>query len=147
MKLLVDADACPVKEQIVKIAKEFQLEVVMFIDTSHIYHDGYSKVITIDKGRDQVDFALINYLNENDIVISQDYGVACMALSKHAFVLNQNGLIYTNENIDGLLQTRYVNQKMRNAGLRTKGPKKRSHEQDIKFEKSLVTIINNFKLQ
>lgn len=143
MKILVDADACPVKSIIVKIAKYYSLEVIMFFDTSHVYEDDYSKVLIIDKGRDSVDFALINYLKSSDIVITQDYGVASLALSKKAYVLNQNGLIYTNENIDTLLYNRYLSQKIRRSGGKTKGPKKRSKLNDISFEKSLVKLINS----
>lgn len=143
MKILVDADACPVKSIIVKIAKYYSLGVIMFFDTSHVYEDDYSKVLIIDKGRDSVDFALINYLKSSDIVITQDYGVASLALSKKAYVLNQNGLIYTNENIDTLLYNRYLSQKIRRSGGKTKGPKKRSRLNDISFEKNLVKLIDS----
>ena len=60
MKILVDADACPVKEIIEKVAKQKNIEVVMYIDSSHILSSDYSKIVTISKGRDAVDLALIN---------------------------------------------------------------------------------------
>lgn len=140
MKILVDADACPVKDIIVSIAKKFSLQVIMFIDTSHIYSDDYSKVITVDKGRDSVDFALANQICKNDIVVTQDYGVATMALLKNAYCINQNGFIYTKENIDKLLFERYLSQKVRRSGGRTSGPKKRTQENNISFENSLISL-------
>ncbi len=141
MKILVDADACPVKNIIVRIAKEYNIPVVMFIDTSHVISDGYSNVITVDKARDSVDIALINQVSKGDIVVTQDYGVAAMALPKGAKVINQNGLIYTNENIDSLLFERHFAQKVRQSGGRTSGPKKRIKENDNRFEDAFKSLI------
>lgn len=145
MKILVDADACPVKDIIVKIAKKYGLKVIMFIDTSHIYCDNYSEVVTVDKGKDSVDFALANKISRNDIVVTQDYGVATMALSKQALAINQNGLIYNSDNIDKLLFERYLSQKMRRSGSSSRGSnqKKRTKENDIAFEKSLIFLYEN----
>lgn len=134
MKILVDADACPVKNIIVKIAKEFKLEVKMFIDTSHVLDDGYSDVITVDKARDSVDFAIIGKIELGDAVITQDYGLAAMALPKVSFVMNQNGLIFSKDNMDKLLFERHLSQEIRRSGGRTKGPKKRNKEDNEKFE-------------
>lgn len=142
MRILVDADACPVKQIIVKVAKEYNIPVIMFIDTSHVLNDGYSEVITVEKSRDSVDFALINRVIKGDIVVTQDYGVATMALPKGVKVINQNGLIYTNENIEKLLFERHLSQKVRRSGGRTFGPRKRVVEDDMKFEKAFRSLIN-----
>lgn len=141
MKILVDADACPVKNIIVEIAKEYSIKVIMLIDTSHILDDGYSEIITVEKGKDSVDIALINRVAKNDIVVTQDYGVAAMAISKHAFTINQNGLIYSNENIDQLLFERFLSQKVRRSGGRTINSKKRSTAHDDKFQRSFRSLI------
>lgn len=141
MKILVDADACPVKNIIVKVAKEYNLPVIMLIDTSHIINDGYSEVITVDKSRDSVDFVLVNKVTKGDIVVTQDYGVAAMSLPRGAKVINQNGLIYTNDNIDSLLFDRHISQKVRRAGGRTSGPGKRTKEDDVRFEKAFRSLI------
>jgi uncharacterized protein len=136
LRILVDADACPVKNIIIRIAREKKVPVVMFIDTSHVLNDGYSEVITVDQSRDSVDIALINKVCKGDIVVTQDYGVAAMALPKGAKALNQNGLIYSNDNIDKLLFERHISQKVRRSGGRTSGPKKRTKEDDDKFERA-----------
>ncbi len=136
MKILVDADACPVKNIIVKAAKEYGVAVLMFIDTSHKLNDGYSEVITVDKGRDAVDIALVNKIQKDDIVVTQDYGVATMALSKEAHSINQNGLIYTKDNIDKLLFERHLSQKIRRAGGKAFNAKKRTKADNEKFEET-----------
>lgn len=142
MKILVDADACPVKQIIIKIAKQYELPVMMFIDTSHELNDGYSEVITIEKARDSVDIALINKVSRGDIVVTQDYGVAAMALPKGAKAISQNGLIFTNDNMDQLLFERHIGQKVRRAGGKTSGPRKRTKEDDNKFEDAFRHLVD-----
>ncbi|MCX7747929.1 MAG: YaiI/YqxD family protein [Clostridia bacterium] len=146
-KILVDADACPVKQIIIKVAREQNLPVMMVMDTSHLIDDGYSEIVVVDKSRDSVDIALINRTSKGDIVVSQDYGVAAMAISKGAYSINQNGLIYTDENIDKLLFERHLAQKVRRSGKRTGGPKKRTREDDMRFESAFLNIIKKAKLQ
>ncbi len=141
MQILVDADACPVKEIIVRRAKEKNIPVTMLIDTSHVLNDGYSRVITVDKGRDSADIRLVNLIEPGDLVVTQDYGVAAMALAKNAFVLNQNGMIYDNTNIDRLLFERALGQEMRRAGKRSSKIKKRSKADDEAFERAFLRMI------
>ena len=141
VRILVDADACPVKQIILKVAKKNKIPVIMFIDTSHIINDGYSEVITVDKQRDSADLALINKAFAGDIVVTQDYGVAIMAIGKGANALNQNGILYTEDNIDMLMFERHLSQKIRRSGGRTSGPRKRVKENDIKFEEALIKLL------
>lgn len=142
MKILVDADACPVKESIVKIAKENDLKVIMVIDNSHILESSYAEIRVVDRSRDSADFAIINILEKGDIVVSQDYGLASISLSKGCYAMNNNGYEYTLENIDRLLFERHLNQKTREAGLRHKGPAKRTADNNISFEKGFRALIN-----
>lgn len=132
-KILVDADACPVKGIIIETAKKYGLEVIMFVDTSHILEDEYSKVITVDKANDSVDFALANRTEKNDIAVTQDYGLASMLLAKKAHVLHQNGFIYDESNIDRLLFERHISKKMRMQGKRGGHTKPRSENDNLKF--------------
>ena len=141
MKILVDADACPVKEIIVRVAKQRQIPATMLIDTSHQLNDGYSTVITVDKAADSVDFALMGLLTRQDIVVTQDYGLAAMVLGKGARAINQNGMIYTNDNIDKLLMERHIGAKVRRGGGRTKGPAKRTKEDNERFEAAFTTLV------
>lgn len=141
MQIFVDADACPVKNIIIRLAKENNLPVTMIIDSSHELSDNYSTVITVEKGRDSVDLVLINRVKSGDIVVTQDYGLAALVLGKSAKALNQNGLIYSNENMDRLLMERHMGQKIRRGGGRTKGPAKRTREDDERFTKAFCEII------
>ena len=143
MRIMVDADACPVKKEILELAKEYNIEVMMFFDNAHVYDDGYSKVYILDKGADSVDYFLINKTLPGDIVVTQDYGVATMALSKKAYPINQNGLIFTDDNILGLLNQRALNQKIRRH-KNMKGPKKRTNKDGLNFLKSLRILINSY---
>jgi len=141
-KILVDADACPVKEIILRMAKRRNIPVTMVTDTSHELYDGYSTVITVDKGSDSADYAIAGMAMCHDIVVTQDYGLAAMVLARGASALDQNGLIYDAGNIDSLLERRYIGQKVRRSGGRTKGPKKRTVENDERFEAALAGMID-----
>jgi uncharacterized protein YaiI (UPF0178 family) len=141
VRILVDADACPVRHIIVKAAKEKGIPVIMFIDTSHVIDDGYSEVVTVDKARDSADIALANRVSSGDIVVSQDFGVAAMVLAKGAKAMNQNGVIYSNSNIDELLFERHLAQKVRRSGQRISGPGKRTKEDDIRFENIFRSLL------
>lgn len=141
MKILVDADACPVKDIIVNTAKRFNISVTMFIDTSHELYDGYSTIITVDQERDSADFALLKLLTKEDIVVTQDFGLAALALGKGAKAINQNGLIFTDYNIDKLLFERFLGQKVRRGGGRTTNAKKRTKEDNERFEAALLDLI------
>lgn len=141
MRIVVDADACPVKDIIVSVAKEYNLEVYMVVDTSHIINDGYSTVFTVDKGADSADIYLINLSKKGDVVVTQDYGVAAMALGKGAYAINQNGMIYDSSNIDSLLFARHIGKKVRRAGGRINSVPKRTHEDDKNFREVFSKLI------
>ena len=142
MRILVDADACPVKNIIVKAAKEYKIPVIMLIDTAHELNDGYSQVITVDQQADSVDYALMRLLDKKDVVVTQDYGLAAMVLGKGARVINQNGLVYTNDNIDKLLMERHLSSKIRRSGGRAKGPAKRTKADDERFAIALTDLLH-----
>ena len=144
-RIIVDADACPVKEIVLRLAKRRNIPVTMVIDTSHELEDGYSTVVTVDKGSDSADYAIVGMARSQDIIVTQDYGLAAMILAKGASAIDQNGMIYTNENIDSLLDRRYIGQKIRRGGGRTKGPKKRTREDDGRFEEAFCKMLNHYQ--
>ena len=104
-----------------------------------------AETIMLSKGADAVDFVLVNRVNKGDIVVTQDYGLAAMVLAKQGLVIDQNGRAYTNENIDQLLYSRHIAQKVRQAGGRMKGPKKRQKENNEKFEQGFTALIQQAK--
>ena len=143
MRILVDADACPVVKLTERTAKKYGVAVVLFCDTNHVLQSDYSEVRTIGAGADAVDFALTAECRRGDIVITQDYGVAAMVLTKGAYGLHQSGMRYTDENIDRLLMERHLAKKARmsKAKHHMKGPKKRTEEDDARFLQALESLL------
>lgn len=144
MKILVDADACPVVPIIIRVAKEFNIPVTLFCDTNHIMKSDYAQIRIIGAGADAVDIALINTCSRNDIVVTQDYGLAAMVLSKKAYAIHQSGRWYTSDNIDTLLAERHMAKKARmsKAKHHLKGPRKRTTEDDRRFEESFRRLVS-----
>lgn len=144
MNILVDADACPVVRIVERLAKKYEIPVTLLCDTNHVLTSDYSEVKVIGAGADAVDFALINLCRKGDIVVSQDYGVAAMALGKGAYAIHQSGKWYTDENIDRMLMERHIGKKERRASHKNhlKGPAKRTGDDDRRFEQSLEKIIH-----
>lgn len=147
MKILVDADACPVKEIIVQIAKQFQIPVFFFVDTSHILKEDYASVITVDKAADSVDFAILNQTEKKDICITQDYGLASMLLMKKAYVVHQNGFLYQESNIDRMLFERHISKEMRRHGKKGGHIKPRSTENDLQFQQCFQSLCQRLSSQ
>jgi uncharacterized protein YaiI (UPF0178 family) len=130
-----------------RLAKQCKIPVTMLMDTSHMLSDGYSTVITVDTEADSVDFALMGILKREDIVVTQDYGLAAMVIGKGAKAVNQNGLVFTNDNMDKLLMERHINAKVRRGGGRTKGAPKRTKDDDARFEAVFVKILEEIAPQ
>ena len=145
MKIVIDADGCPVVDIAVRTARRAGIECIIICDTAHSIKREGADTITVDKGADSADFRLVNLVSAGDIAITQDYGLAAMCLSRRTIVLNQDGKRYTEENISGLLEFRAVSAKIRRSGGRTKGLPKRTAQQDKDFEKALTEIIGGTK--
>lgn len=145
MRIYIDADACPVVRIVEGIAKKYNLPVMLLCDTNHVMSSEYSEVKVIGAGSDAVDFALISLLKKDakDIVVTQDYGVAAMALGKGAYCIHQSGKWYTNENIDQMLMERHLAKKARRSKSKNhlKGPRKRTDEDDKRFAESFEKMI------
>ncbi|WP_283684421.1 YaiI/YqxD family protein [Parablautia sp. Marseille-Q6255] len=143
MQIFVDADACPVIAVVEKIAKEHSVPETLLCDTNHVLSSDYSEVIVVGAGADAVDYKLISICHKGDIVVSQDYGVAAMALGKGAYAIHQSGKWYTNDNIDQMLMERHLNKKARRSSHKNhiKGPKKRTEEDDERFTQSFEKML------
>ena len=161
MQIFVDADACPVVGIVEKVAKEHSISVTLLCDTNHVLSSDYSEVIVVGAGADAVDYKLISICHRGDIVVSQDYGVAAMALGKGSqgpvdlgfepteaerrpYAIHQSGKWYTNENIDQMLMERHLNKKARMASGKNhlKGSRKRTSEDDEHFRESFEKMIH-----
>lgn len=143
MQIYIDADACPVVGIVEKIAEKYKIPVTLLYDTNHVLSSDHSEVIVVGAGADAVDYKLISICHKGDIVVTQDYGVAAMALGKGAYAIHQSGKWYTDDNIDQMLLERHLNKKARRSSHKNhiKGPKKRTQEDDERFAQSFEKLI------
>ncbi|RGI50709.1 MULTISPECIES: YaiI/YqxD family protein [unclassified Roseburia] len=143
MQIFVDADACPVVDVVETIAEKYHIPVTLLCDTNHVLYSDYSEVIVVGAGADAVDYKLISICHKGDIVVSQDYGVAAMALGKGAYAMHQSGKWYTDENIDRMLMERHLNKKARRSSSKNhiKGTRKRTNEDDERFAQSFEKLV------
>lgn len=141
MRVLIDADGCPVVDITVRLCQKHGTPCLLLCDTAHEFHREFAETLVFDKGADSVDFAIANRVKPDDIVITQDYGLASMCLARNARVLHQNGWEYTQFNIDALLLERHESRKYRASGGRTKGAGKRMASQNQAFAAALQTML------
>lgn len=143
MKILIDADACPVTRIAEDIARRYGIPCVLLCDTNHVLESDYSEVRTVGAGADAVDLALINLCVRGDVVVTQDYGVAALALGRKAFAIHQSGRRYTDENIDALLMQRHLTKKARMGSHKAhlKGPARRTAEDDRHFAENFEQLL------
>lgn len=142
MRIIIDGDACPqrVKEICERAANEFNIELIIVVDMAHYIVSDF-KIIVVEQGRDSVDYKIVEIFKNDDILITQDYGLSSLVLGKAAAVIHTAGFFINKNNIDELLESRYIGQRIRKAGGKTKGPSKRRKEQDENFEKCLYKVL------
>lgn len=141
MKILIDADGCPVVDITLRLGRQYGIPCLILCDTAHFFQREGAQTLVFDKGADSVDFSLVNRIAPGDIAITQDYGLASMCLSRKARVLHQDGWEYTQDNIDALLLVRHESRKYRASGGRMKGSPKRTQAQNIAFENGLKALL------
>ena len=141
MRILVDGDATPYKEDIYQLATTYNIEMEVYVDYAHILIDVSYQVIECDIGHDSVDLLLLSHLQKQDILITQDYGLAALALGKDAYVLHVSGMAITSQNIDELLLRRYIGAHQRKSGKHIKGPSKQTQEDKQYFLAQLENLL------
>lgn len=147
MKIYVDADACPVKQEILQLAAKYMVIPVFVFSISHsgnhklLEHDRNIELIMVDNESQAADMAIMNRVTEKDVVVTGDFGLASIALSKKAAVVSHNGSSFTEKNIDRLLYERHLSAAIRRSGGRVKGPAKRSKEENEAFKNNLECVI------
>ena len=144
MKIYVDADACPVKDIIVEEAISREINVVFVMSVSHFSLQEYPtgvETIYVDNGKEAADYRIMQLVSKGDLVITQDYGLASLVLAKGCITMHHKGFMYTNKNIDEMLQTRYLSAQARKAGQRTKGPKAFTNEDKEIFRMKFVRVL------
>lgn len=146
MEIWIDADGCPVTALTAALAQQYKIPCTILCDTAHVLQYPGAKTITVSKGADSVDFALVNRVQKGDLVVTQDYGLAAMCLSRGAVPIHQDGLLYTDDNMDSLLFFRAAAKKIRRAGGRLKGPSRRTPAQDRAFAAALERLLQEAAL-
>lgn len=144
MKVYIDADACPVTDIVIAKCAAWKIPCVLVCDTAHQIRRSGADTVTVDKGSDSADLMIANRVRPGDIVITQDYGLACICLGRHARILHQDGWEYTPYNIDALMFQRHESRKLRAAGIRSKGPSKRTKAQDQAFSDALEKLLQGY---
>lgn len=141
MTIYVDADACPVTDTVIVEAGKNDIPVILVCDPAHEMRREGARTIVVEQGGDSADYRIANLAGHGDIVVTQDYGLAAIALARGARALSQNGLVYSDANIDALLFSRHAAAKNRRSGIRTKGPSKRTKADDARFLAALRKML------
>ena len=140
IKIIIDSDASPVKDIVIDEAGKRDLSVVLVASYAHFstkIHPTHVETIYVDSAKEAADYRIMQLLQKDDLLITQDYGLASLALGKKAIVLHHTGFEYDNDNIANLLESRYISAQIRKSGKRTKGPKPFTKEDAEKFRRLL----------
>lgn len=147
MQILIDADACPVAIMgiIQKAAEERDLDALFVTSVAHVRGEdrgeGYQFLI-VDQLPEAVDLVIANRLQEGDLVITQDYGLAALALGRQAMAISPAGLIFSDDNIGSLLTWRHLSAVERRKGFKVRGNiKDLLHEDIFRFSEALERVL------
>jgi len=150
MRFVIDGDGSPVKNEVIELGERFHIPVVIVTSIDHytnkIYPD-FIEFIYVDKGSDSADYRIVKEVQEGDVIITQDYGLASLLLTKPVRVFHHSAQEYTLQTIDTLLNQRYIGSQMRKAGKKTKGPKAFTQKDKEKFINKMLEIIDSNKKQ
>ena len=142
MKIIVDGDACPVKNEIITIARSLNVPVCMVASFDHrLPHVEDVEMVQVDRSSQSADLFIINKVRAGDLVITQDFGLACLAIGKRAYTLSFRGETYNNDNIDYLLERRAESARRRRQGQRMKGPRALTAEDRKRFQQNLTKLL------
>ena len=143
-RILVDADACPVRAEVERAAARFNVAVLLFANSAQdIKAVPGTRVMDVSDSRDGADFALFAECRSGDVVVTDDIGLASMALSRGAEVLSSRGRRFHREEISGLLAGRHISQKARRAGKRTRGPRPLTTADRRRFTRALMGLFRD----
>ena len=144
MKIFIDGDGCPVKQQVIQVAKKYKLHVVIVVDINHRISIEGVEVITVDQGFDSADMAIVNRLEAGDALVTNDIGLASLVIGKGGYVMDANGREISGFNVDRLLFERHLHKEIRMAKGRHKGPKKRANEANAIFTSAFDNMIESY---
>ncbi len=137
-RLLIDGDGCPYLSKIRTLAKEQDIDLYIYLDDAHPLKDDDEHIFYIDQGKDHVDMAIVRDVRKDDLVITQDYGLATLVLSKQALAINTRGEDYTQDNIEALLMQRYMSMQLRKIRRAPNMKKSTKKDEERLFKKILA---------
>ena len=142
--VIIDGDACPVVNSVIELTKGTGIFVTILRSFSHFSQQiqpEHVKIVYVDDGPDAVDYKIVELASNNDIVITQDYGLASLLIDKVHTVMHHKGNIYHSNNIQSLLNQRYLNAQIRRRGGRHKGPPPFTTEDRLKYRRHIMKRI------
>ncbi len=143
LHIFVDADACPVKQEIFRVAKRYSLSVTLVAASwMRIPHDERLALEVVGEGLDAADDWIVEHAETDDIVITGDVPLAARSLEKGAYVLGLKGKPFTNDNIGPALATRDLLADLRDAGEVKGGPPPYAKRDRSQFLQQLDQAIN-----
>jgi uncharacterized protein len=141
MKILVDADACPksVLQICTGLGHRYDVPVWTVASFNHNIESDHHVLVGSDP--QEADIKVMNLAEAGDVVVTQDWGLAAVTLGKGADCLSPSGREFRSSKVEFLLEEREVKAKIRRGGGRTKGPRKRTADEDQRFERALEHIL------
>ncbi|MNJ57000.1 YaiI/YqxD family protein [Paenibacillus fonticola] len=145
-RIVVDGDSCPVKTEIINTAARYKAKVLMVSSYDHVIQqvEGVT-VVQVDRSQESADLYIVNHITKGDIVVTQDYGLAALALAKSCRILSPRGEEYHSGNIDYLLDRRHHYAKARRGGRYFKGPKPFTEADRQRFTESLAKLLQDMQ--
>jgi len=145
--IYVDADACPVKEEINRVAERYRLSVTYVANSRMRLPDSEKAKLVVVEGKfDEADHWIVEHVSRNDLVVTSDIPLAYRCIQKGAKVLGSTGHAFTEENIGHLLATRDLMAELREAGTLTGGGPPPFQKQDrSRFLHTLDQMIQSIK--
>lgn len=142
MKIFLDADASPITKEVINVAKSRNIPLTIVKNYTQVIDSTYPEIISVDISAESADLYIVNHLNKNDLVITQDRGLSALVLSKNAYVMDFFGNLVNNDNIEVYLGIRHVNKVLRKQGVYSKN-KKRNNKDNLDFKNNLINFLDN----
>lgn len=142
--IIIDGDACPVVNSVIELTQETGIFVTIIRSFSHFstqIDPEHVRTVYVDDGPESVDYKIVQLASSKDIVITQDYGLASLLLNKVRFVMHHKGFLFNDDNIQQLLEQRYINAQIRKQGGRHKGPPPFTKQDRQHFEHQFKLLI------
>lgn len=142
MKVFLDSDASSVRDIVIEMCKKKNLELIMVKNYSQDFETDYGKIVNVDISKDAADFYIVNHLEKDDLVLTNDKGLSSMVLARGGLVMDFSGNIINDKNISFSLENRHISKNLRKKGIYTKF-KKRTNKDNDKFKANISKFLED----